>query len=247
MIVERGMDIRHLLVFLALQLVAGRDSGEAIVRRMHDRYAGKWYRTMTFVRTLHKPNPSDSVRTYFDTIRLPGYLRIDGGPGDPNGLLFTAESTYTIHDGAVAVGTASPNRFFLLRFDVYVDPVEKTLATLRGRGFDLTKGYDWVSSEGRDVYVVGAGPMDDRSKQFWIDKERLVVVRQIDDLSGHKLELRYQNFRPIANGWIPTQVEWLEDDHHVMFERYDDIKANVPLDSALFDPAHWLTARHWTR
>jgi hypothetical protein len=161
-------------------------------------------------------------------------------------LLFIADSTYTIHGGAVAVSGRDPNRFFLLRFDVYVDPVEKTLATLRGRGFDLTKGYDWVS-DGRDVYVVGAGPMDDRTKQFWIDKERLVVVRQVDDLSGHKLELRYQNFRPIANGWIPTQVEWLEDDHRVMLEQYDDIKADVPLDSALFDPARWSTARHWTR
>lgn len=246
MVVEQGMDLRHLLGFLALQLVASRDSGEAIIRRMHDRYAGKWYRTMTLVRTTHEPNRSDSG-TYFDTIRLPGRLRVDGGPGDPNGLLFTADSTYTIHDGAVAVGTSSPNRFFLLRFDVYVDPVEKTLATLRGRGFDLAKGYDWVSSDGREIYVVGAGPMDDRTKQFWIDKERLVVVRQIDELSGHKLELRYQNFRPIANGWIPTQVEWLEDDHRVMLEQYEDIKADVPLDSALFDPARWLTARHWTR
>jgi hypothetical protein len=246
MVVEQRMNIRHLLVFLALQLVAGRDSGEAIVRRMHDRYAGKWYRTMTLVRTLHTANRGDSVRTFFDTIRLPGHLRVDGGPGDPDGLLFTADSTYTIHGGTVAVSGASPNRFFLLRFDVYVDPVEKTLATLRGRGFDLTKGYDWVW-EGRDVYVVGAGPMDDRTRQFWIDKERLVVVRQVDELSGHKLELRYQNFRPIANGWIPTQVEWRQDDQHVMLEQYDDIKANVPLDSALFDPARWLTARHWTR
>jgi hypothetical protein len=35
---------------------AAPKSGEDLVRQMHDRYAGKWYRNLTFVQTTTSPD-----------------------------------------------------------------------------------------------------------------------------------------------------------------------------------------------
>jgi hypothetical protein len=33
----------------------------------------------------------------------------------------------------------------------------------------------------------------------------------------------------------------------VLYEEYRDVRANVPVDAALFDPRRWTQGRHWAR
>src|ERR1051325_395492 len=59
--------------------VPAMNTGEAVVRAMHDRYAGKWYHTATFTQktTTTLVSGRDVVQTWYEAMQLPGKLRID--------------------------------------------------------------------------------------------------------------------------------------------------------------------------
>src|SRR3954470_18840947 len=58
---------------------SGPNTGEAVLRAMHDRYAGKWYRTLTFTQktTTTLQSGTEVVQTWYEAAQFPGKLRID--------------------------------------------------------------------------------------------------------------------------------------------------------------------------
>ena len=62
-------------------------SGEEVLQRMHDAYAGKWYRTLTFVQktTRYRPDGTSNVSTWFESLEHagPGATRLRIDIGDP--------------------------------------------------------------------------------------------------------------------------------------------------------------------
>jgi hypothetical protein len=218
-------------------------TGEGIVRSMHDRYAGHWYHTLTFVQTTtrHPASGKDTVETWYESVSIPGKLRIDfGPPSHGDGVLYTPDSSYRFKAGAVVKSAASGNELLALAFDVYAQPVETTLATLRKAGFNLTKSHasTWA---GRPAWVVGADSGDTTSPQFWIDQERLVILRQV----GEHLDARFNNYQRAGGGWIAPDVELLIDGVLRQREQYAEITADRPLSPALFSVQQWSTAPHW--
>ena len=80
------MKLASALLVLILLAVAtcGRaevQSGEALIRAMHDRYATSWYKSVTFTQksTTYNPDGSTKVETWYEALLLPGKLRIDIG------------------------------------------------------------------------------------------------------------------------------------------------------------------------
>jgi hypothetical protein len=57
--------------------------------------------------------------------------------------------------------------------------------------------------------------------------------------------VRFLKYRREGDAWIAPRVEVYTAGKLVFYEDYSDVKANVPLDEALFDPSKWKTARHW--
>ena len=49
-----------------------------------------------------------------------------------------------------------------------------------------------------------------------------------------------------GGAWVSPRVEIWSEGKLVFFEDYDDLRVNVELDDALFQPKLWKTARHWT-
>ena len=47
---------------------------------MHDAYAGKWYKTLSFVQKTSYPDAR--VETWYEAAEIPGKLRIDVAPID---------------------------------------------------------------------------------------------------------------------------------------------------------------------
>jgi hypothetical protein len=242
--------VRWALLLSALGSVStahGQSSAE-IVRSMHDRYAGKWFKTLTFVQTTTRPTKEgkDSVATWYESVLLPGRLRIDiGPPSAGNGVLYTHDSTYRIIGGTLKESSAGGNPLFPLLFDVYVVPVDQTLADLRTLGVDLSKASQ-STLDNRPVYILGASPGDEKVPQLWIDKDRLVVVRQIFTIRDTIfVDAHFQNYRPIGHSWIAPECAFFVNGKPFQREEYAEIKADVPLSPALFDPAQWTTAPHW--
>lgn len=224
--------------------------GERIIRRMHDFYAGKWYRTMTFVQTTTSwdSTGTESVATWYESLSIPGTIRIDfGSPTLGNGVLSTGDSTYLLQKGAVVRTLAGGNILLTLLFDVYAQPLDKSLAVVRTGGYDLTKLH-MDSWQGMPVYVIGADAGDLKSPQIWVDSTRLLMVRMITPTGPEKAHVRdahFDKWRTIGGGWIAPSVAFFLDGKRQRLEEYNDIKTDVEFSPGLFDVKQWMTAPHW--
>jgi hypothetical protein len=92
--------------------------------------------------------------------------------------------------------------------------------------------------EGHGVYVVGADQGDLQSRQFWVEKDTLRFVREIEPSrsDAKKVEdIRFADYRKLAGGWIAGRVEVHVDDKLAFREDYTDIQGNVKLERAVFD------------
>jgi hypothetical protein len=240
-------DVRILLIaFAGLVATGAPPTGQDIVRNMHDRYAGKWYRTLSFVQ--HNTGwRGDSVdhSTWFERASIPGSLRIDfrDGPGFPagDGILFTRDSQFVVQGDTVSQATAFIHPLMVLGFDVYAQPVDRSLDQLRQLGFDMSTVHEdtW---QGRAVWVVGAKAGDVHTRQFWVDKERLVFVRMLEP--GRRdttatTETQFNDYRAAGAGWVSAKVLFLVNGKHRWLEEYADIKTDVPIVADVFDVKRW--------
>lgn len=241
------------LVCLAvLNAGGGVPTGREIVQSMHDRYAGHWYPTLTFVQQNTKYfYPGDSVQhsVWFERASIPGKLRIDfrSGPGFTagDGILFAADTIFSMVSGAVKQASAFIHPLMVLGFDVYAQPVDQTVAKLTTLGFDLATVHEDTWG-GRAVYVVGAKSGDGRTRQFWVDKERLVFVRMLEPGQRDTTkvsETQFNDYRKAGDAWVSAEVLFIVDGRPVWKEQYSDIKTGVPVAAGVFDPKQWATTK----
>ncbi len=226
-------------------------TGRAILTRMHRMYRDTWYHTLTFVqKTTVFRNDAPDTSIWYESIKAPDKLRIDqGSPTLGNGALYTADSEIVMRGGQVARRIGEGNPFIPLIEGVYMQPVAVTERQLAPYGFalDRLRTGTW---DGRDVYVIGAVDSSDvTSPQFWIDAERLVLVRMIVRFGGPNgtlLDCRLAGYQQLAGpSWLATHNEFLVGGRTVQVEDYRDWRINVLLPDALFDPAQWTSVRHW--
>ncbi|MEA2722941.1 MAG: hypothetical protein QOH59_712 [Gemmatimonadales bacterium] len=215
-------------------------TGEELLTLMRNRYAGKWYRTLTF--TQKTTLPDGKIETWYEALELPGRLRIDIAPLDSGKtLLFRNDSLYVFDQKSLKASQPLVHPLMVLGFDVYGAPVKETAEKLRGLKFDLSKLHQ-TTWRGRPTYVVGAMPGDTTTPQFWIDAERLYFVRSLEPSKKDPAvinETIFDKYVPLAGGWVETEVLFLANGKQQVKEEYSDPKANVKLDPAIFDPSAW--------
>ncbi|HEX2778435.1 MAG TPA: histidine phosphatase family protein [Gemmatimonadaceae bacterium] len=221
--------------------------GVEVLTRMHDAYAGKWYRTVTFTQTTtqHAPDGRERVSTWHEALLAPSTLRIDiGDPADGNVVIYTADSSYRVRGGKLVRAEADANPFMPFVSSLYHVPVSRTLNDIARWKFDLTKVRADVR-DGRPIWVVGATEASDTtSPQFWVDAERLVTTRLILGPDGNQpaLDISLGGYQPAGEGWIATDVDMRSGGKSVQREQYADVRANVELPVSMFDPHQWAVA-----
>jgi len=217
---------------------------------MHARYAGKWYSTLTFTQKTSRLGADGkwNVQTWYEALKVPGELRIDFDPVSAgNGVVYVRDSAFTVTGGRALKGQPQINPLLLLGFDVYGNPPARTEALLRKEGYDLSRVHA-DTFNGRAMIVVGAHKGDLRRKQFWVDTEHLVFVRSLEPAPRDTTkiqDIRFANYERHGDAWVAPRVEIHTDGKLVFHEDYTNIRTNVPLDAALFDPTKWKTAKHW--
>ena len=229
-------------------------SGQEVLQRMHDAYAGKWYGTLTFRQqtTQWRPDGTPAASTWLESLRYTPetgtQLRIDiGDLAAGNGVLYTADSTFVVRAGKLTTTRPQGNEFLPLIEGVYMQPVERTVRELRGTGIDFTK----VSAarwDDRPVWIVGgSSPADSAASQFWVDVERNVVVRMIlvPAPNTPTMDIHLERYEPLAGGWLATKIEMYVAGKPRQFEEYSDWHAGMDLPAALFDSQNWTQASHW--
>ena len=233
-------------------------NGTGLIAAMHARHAGTWYRSATFVqRTTQVPLQGGLERrsTWYETMQIPGRLRIDTDLQAGAGTLFANDSQYVVVNNASRRAVAGHNVLLVLGFDVYGQDPARTTEVLGSLGFPMTplREGTW---QGRPVWIVGGKDATDlHSPQFWVEKERLLFVRLLQPFPGDTTktyDVRFSDYTPTKPGtasqaWIAITVEALVGDKRILLEQYDDVKTDLPIDPALFDPKRWGTAKHWAK
>ncbi|MES2178735.1 MAG: hypothetical protein V4550_12820 [Gemmatimonadota bacterium] len=226
-------------------------SGEAVIAAMRERYDGKWYKTLTFKQKTSRlvRDTTWRVDIWYEASHVPGRLRIDFDPiSDGSGVLYARDSTFSFTKGKALPGQPGLNDLLILGFDVYANTPARTASLLRKQGFDLTRVHT-ATFDNRPMIVVGARAGETRRKQFWVDAEHLYFVRMIEPTvrdSTKTQDVRFVNYRKVGSAWIAARVEVYDTNGKLVFhEDYSDIKTDLALDEALFDPAKWKTAKHW--
>ena len=244
--------MRHFkLGFLFLLLVtipvnAGSiKSAEGLISAMHKKYAGKWYKTLTFVQknTQYRRDGTTQNSTWYEAMSVPGRLHVDfGSPADDNGMLFVGGKQYIYRQGKLNRSQPMIHSLLVLGFDVYHQSPETTIDQLKKLKFDLSiiREDKW---QGRLVYVVGAKTGDNLSRQFWIDKKNLYFVRSLRGVGkdGKALsETQFNKYQKVkGGGWVAPEVVFMINGKPTFKEEYTQMQFNVELNEDLFDPKKW--------
>ena len=225
--------------------------GETLLRAMHGRYQNNWYETLTFTQksTTHNDDGTDKSEIWHEAMLLPGNLRIDiGPPADGNGMLVANGALTSFQNGKASDPHPFVHMLLVLGFDVFRQPTQATVDQIKGQGFDLTKLRE-DSWDGESVYVVGADKGDLKSKQFWVEKKRLLFVRMIapDRRDAAKTaDSRFADYRQLPVGWVAARVEFFVAGKNVFSEEYSEIQTNPKLGPAIFDPRQF-NSQHWEK
>ena len=236
------------------QAAASPSYGERVVRSMHHRFAGKWYKTLTFrqrtTRHGRTPGTPPRVETWYEAASFPGKLRIDIAPLDSmTAFLYVGDSSVVFRHGQRASAQKDRNLLITLGFDVYTQDAGVTIAQLQEAGIDLSKGHEDVW-RGKPVIVVGAVTGDTSASQFWIEKDRELFVRLIEMRPESKpgeppvvFDSEFAQYRPAGTSWVAAECVIKADGKVIQQEEYSDIRTDVRLDPALFDTRTYRRAR----
>lgn len=236
-----------LLLALVMPLFAvDIKNGEDLISAMHKKYDGKWYKTLTFVqKTIHyKDDGTSTSEMWTEAMSVPGKLRIDfleSKTGD--GILFTDGQIYSWREGKPVAGRPFVHPLLILGFDIYNQPVAKTIEQTRDMGIDLSviREEKWM---GRKVYVLGAKIGDLKTPQVWVDKKDLYFVR-LFQLGGRDKkvvqETQFNKYVRSGGGWVAAEVQFLSDGKRTTTEEYREIRSDLTLESSLWDPEKWAT------
>jgi len=247
--------VRSLAVLLGLLAVhPAPKSGQELISQMHARYAGKWYRAVTFTQTTSFPD--HPAETWYEAGTIPGKLRIDIAPLDSmTAIMFIGDSTVVFKGGQRVAARQDRNLLMTLGFDVYGQSPDTTVAQLAAAGINLSKLREdrW---NGIKVWVVGADKGDTTTSQFWIEQNRLLFVRLIENRPNQKdssaapnvLDVTFENYQPLAKTWVSPKVVIKLNGKEIQREEYRDIRADTPLQPDLYDTktyrkAEWIKAK----
>lgn len=216
-------------------------TGKDVIKAMHEKYSGKWYQTFTFNQTteIYRNDSLLHSQKWNEYIQFPKKFRIDFGNADSgNAVIFRNDSSYVFKNSKQVRANYSPNDILFLLGGMYFYPLDTTIAKFARFGFDVNKFHEdnW---KGKAVYVIGANKNEDSVNQVWFEKGNYNLLRMIKFDNNRKEEVLLEDHVKLDGGFSETLVKFYINDHLIQVEKYHDLKANVMLDSAIFDASHF--------
>lgn len=229
------------VLFIAASTISPPGSRE-VLKKMHDRFAGKWYKTFSFNQTteIYRNDSLKRSETWYEHIKFPGDFRIDfGNPDSGNAVIYKNDSSYFFRNGKRAGARSDENDLLFLLGGMYFYPFEEVTAKMNSYGYDLDKFHEdtW---EGTGVYVIGAVRGEDSVNQLWIEKENFSPVRMIKYENNNKEEAYFENHVKLDGGYTETLVHFFINSKLVQVEKYHDLKGNIDIDPSIFDPDNFV-------
>lgn len=238
--------ILPIILLMSIAPTSFRGDGLSLLKKMNKRYDGKWYSTVSFEQKTTRfaeDGSVSAVNIWYEAMELPSNLAIKFDDMDKgNGLIFRNDSIYQLSEGQIGGSRIMYHPLLILGFSVYSQPVEKTEAALITLGFDLEKAYQ-RDYNGQKVYVVGALEGDETSNQFWIEKDRLVFVKMIQNFGENRIqEVIFDKYEALEGGWIAPEVRFYMNGKMTLLEEYTKIET-PNLSAEIFDPKRFTEAK----
>jgi hypothetical protein len=220
-------------------------SGAAVLRGMHDLYAGKYLKTMSFLQnnTAYTTTGQEQHSQWYEHIEVPGKLRIAFLPTSQRSGLVQVDDKVASFDNGIRIDfRPSINPLLVLTSDIYAAPLTQIMRELDSLQVDtdIIRSDEW---DGHPVYVVGAKAGDSTSNQMWIDADRLLLLRFIQrSKAGERTIIsdnRVENYKEIQGYQIPTEFLVIRNGKPVWREQYANVRINEEFPAGTFDQARW--------
>ncbi|MBC5992078.1 LolA-like protein [Pontibacter cellulosilyticus] len=221
-------------------------NGTELVQAMHSRWHKKWYPNFAFDQRAiyYEGDKITKEEVWQEVYSQPGYLGIRfNGFESGNGVIFREDSLYTFKNNQLQGKSFQIHPLLLLCFDVYFLQPEITKQKLEKTGFDLSKMTE-AKWQGRDAYVVGTtDASDNTTPQFWVDKERLYIVRVLTNPKGTPRDVEVNNYQKIEGKWVATEIIFKTDGKTTMREEYFNMRFPKAMNKAWYDPAQFASTK----
>ncbi|MEJ8755672.1 outer membrane lipoprotein-sorting protein [Pontibacter sp. H259] len=221
-------------------------TGEAVVEAMYNHWQNKWYPNFAFEQKaiFYKDDVVTKEEVWQEIYSQPGNLHIRfNGFESGSGVIFKADSVYNFQGNQLKAKQHTIHPLVLLSFDVYFYSPETTIAKLKALNFDLTKITE-AKWQGRDAYVIGTiNPNDNTTSQFWVDKERLFILRVLTNNKGVARDVEINKYKKMDNYWVATEILFKTDGKLTLKEEYYNISFPKTVDHSIYEPENFVEAR----
>jgi hypothetical protein len=216
-----------------------------VIEAMHERYEGKWFTDVAFEQySFFYANDSlVDKQIWYEVYQFPGALAIKFDSIESrSGYLFSNDTMRMFSEGEIAVEKRRIHDLVVLTMDLYSQEPEVTIAQLEELGYDLSKFHENVW-QGKEVYVVGAEEGDSNSTQFWIEKERLILLRTLRTEDENCREVVFEDYMPFGDALIEQTVLFKMNGELEMREEYFNIRPAKDVDEAIFTKQGFIDGR----
>jgi hypothetical protein len=220
-------------------------TGQDVLQQMHQKYKGQFDPYFTFDQTaiIYK-SPTDSTKeVWHEAIAFPGKLVIKFNDfADGNGAIYAQDSQYVFKEKTLQNRRRRVHELLVLAFDVYHQPVAKSVAQLQEAGIDLNKVFS-TTWQGKKVYVVGVRNFQEKASHFIIDQEKLWLLQTVRQAGNNRSVVDVKGYQKVKGNWIATDLTFSTNGKTTMRELYYNMKFPATLPDNLFTTEGFAAAR----
>jgi hypothetical protein len=221
-------------------------NGLEVIGAMRRAHPAGVLRSVAFTATIREARVDTTrVRTATAVVAFPGKYRLEYW-SSRSGVIRDRERLAVFEAGKRVASSSRMDVAHLLAYDVFAMRIDSTIQWLdiaRVRMGRMRRD-QW---DGRDVLVIGsASESDTMSTQFWIDEDKLRVVRVIQPDPRRvrdRLDIRFREFDHVMDVPLPTRIDVYRNGRLAQQHTITDLTANPPMPSRAFDLQRWRNVR----
>lgn len=240
--------MKKLITGLLLCLATGAEAQD-ILQQMYTKNASGFRRSLSFVQetNFYRNDSLVNKATWFEVLVYPDKLRIDiNNPDDGNAIFYVNDSAFRFQNYVLKSKGPQKHDLLFLLGGMYYFPLPEVYTKLREFGYDTDKTYE-TTWKGRAVVVVGANKDETESNQFWVDKEKMVTVRILNNKGGQHSEIVCGDYRRLGTNWCETAIDFYVEGKLRQQEKYMNLRENFSVNLEYLDPHKMGKVKFWGR
>jgi hypothetical protein len=217
-------------------------NGYELIKQMYKANKANWYRSLCFSQeVLYYKNDSIVASDIFlEAYQSPGNLILKfTNWKSGNGIVFTNDSIYTYHDGALQSTKYRIHDLVVLGLDINNISPETTARRAEKCGYNLKIIAD-DHCMGHNAWVVG----DTLTTCFWVDKKTLLFLKMRRRTGENSREVEFAKYENIDNYPVATVINFYNNHEElIMVEKYFNISPDCSVPLTIFKPMEFNNAK----